>query len=78
MARECGAEIVYSRKPNPSLISTERFDEDAIRADLRRTLDVARGCRVELVMKDVHTLNNQPVRLARWVQLAREAVDDAR
>ena len=76
MARECGGEIVYSRKPNPSLISTERFDEGVIRADLRRTLDVARGCRVELVMKDVHTLNNQPERLPRWVQLAREAIDD--
>lgn len=77
MARECGAEIVYSRKPNPALISTERFDEGAIRADLRRTLDVARGCRIELIMKDVHTLNNQPERLAGWVQLAREAVDEA-
>ena len=76
MARECGADIVYSRKPNPTLISTGVFDEVAMRADLRRTLEVARGCRVELVMKDVHTLNDEPARLARWVELAREAVDE--
>jgi len=76
MARELGSDIVFSRKPNPTLISTERFDEDAIREDIRHTLTVARGCRIELVMKDVHTLNNEPQRLARWVELAREVVDE--
>jgi hypothetical protein len=74
MARACGRKVVYSRKPNPSLISTSRFDEDAIRADLRQTLSVAGGCRLEIIMKDVHTLNNRPERLARWVELARETI----
>ena len=74
MARELGRNVVYSRKPNPAMISTEKFDETAIRADLRRTLTTARGCRVELIMKDVHTLNNEPERLPRWVQLARETI----
>lgn len=72
MAELCGTRIVYSRKPNPTQISTSVFDEDAIRADLRRTLDTARGCRVELIMKDVHTLHEEPARLPRWVELARE------
>jgi len=27
-------------------------------------------------MKDVHTLNNQPERLPRWVALAREAIGE--
>ena len=76
MARELGRDIVYSRKPNPTLISTERFDEDAIRADLRHTLDVTRGCRVEIIMKDVHTLRNEPERLPRWVAIAREVIGE--
>jgi len=76
MAAELGRDYVFARKPNPTLVSTERFDEDAIRADLRRTLTVARGCEIELAMKDVHTLNNEPARLARWVQLAREVIDE--
>lgn len=76
MARECGRSIVYSRKPNPSLISTAHFDEEAIRADLRHTLSLAGGCRLELIMKDVHTLHNQPERLARWVELARETIGE--
>jgi len=77
MAEALNTDIVYSRKSNPTLISTEIFDEDAIRSDLRHTLDVARGCRVELIMKDVHTLNDQPDRLPRWVKIAREVVDEA-
>lgn len=78
MAREMGRKYVYSRKPNPSMISTEKFDEGAIRADIRKTLTAAaaHGCRVEIVMKDVHTVNNEPERLARWVQLAREVVSE--
>lgn len=74
MAEACGTEIVYSRKQNPTLISTEVFDEEAIATDLRTTLETANGCRVELIMKDVHTLCEQPERLPRWVELAREAV----
>ncbi|MBT3343575.1 MAG: hypothetical protein HN712_03280 [Gemmatimonadetes bacterium] len=75
MADACGTQIVYSRKQNPTLISTEVFDEAAIRADLLTTLETAADCRVELVMKDVHTLSEQPERLPRWVALAREAID---
>ena len=75
MAQALGSDIVYCRKPNPALISTEHFDEDWIRADIRNTLTIAKGCRIEIVMKDVHTLNNEPGRLPRWVQIAREEVD---
>lgn len=78
MARELGRRYVFSRKPNPSMISTARMDEGAIRADLRATLELARGCRLEIVMKDVHTLNDEPGRLARWVQLAREEIAASR
>jgi hypothetical protein len=53
------------------------FDVEAIRADLRSTLRIAGKCPLELVMKDVHTLNNRPERLGRWVALAREACAEA-
>jgi hypothetical protein len=72
MARECGKEIIFCRKPNPTLISTGVFDEDAIRQDIRATLQAAAGCNLEFAMKDVHTLNNQPWHLGRWVAIARE------
>lgn len=75
MAQELGSTCVYSRKPSPTLISTEHFDEDAIRADICKTLTIARGCRIEIIMKDVHTLNNEPWRLPRWVEIARQEID---
>ena len=78
LADRLGDRYVYSRKPAPSMISARRFDEDEIRADLRKTLDTAANCRVEIIMKDVHTLNNQPERLTRWVELAREEISRAR
>lgn len=77
MAEACGSKVVYSRKPNPTQVSTERFNEDQIRSDLQETLSAARDCRLEIVMKDVHTLNNQPHRLSRWVALAREEIEKA-
>ncbi len=77
MAEACGTEIVYSRKPKPTLVSTSVFDEDAIRADIQNTLQTAKGCRIELIMKDVHTLNNDPARLPRWVVIAREEIEKA-
>lgn len=77
MAAALGRDYVFSRKPNPTLISTGVFDERAIRADIRRTLEIARGCRLEIIMKDVHTLNEEPERLARWVRIAREEIDKA-
>ena len=73
MAEECRGRYVFCRKPNPALISTDRWDEDAIREDVRGTLRAAKGCASELVMKDVHTLRDQPWRLGRWCDLAREA-----
>lgn len=76
MARELAGKYVYCRKPNPAMISTPHFDEAAIRADLRKTIDLTRkhGCNLEIVMKDVHTVQNQPERFARWVQIAKEEI----
>lgn len=76
MAEALGQDYVYSRKPLPTLVSTEIFDEKAIRQDISQTLSIAKDCRVELIMKDVHTLNNQPERLARWVEIAREVIEE--
>jgi hypothetical protein len=76
MAEALGDRYVYSRKPAPALISTGVFDEQRIREDLRQTLRTARGCHVELVMKDVHTLGGEATRLGRWVRIAREVIEE--
>jgi hypothetical protein len=72
MGEALGRDYVFSRKPNPTLISCEQFDEDLIRQDLLQTLTAAKNCNLEIIMKDVHTLRGDPSRLGRWVRLARK------
>ena len=74
MAEALGKDYVFSRKPNPSLISVPDFDETLIRKDLEKTLSIAGECPLEIIMKDVHTLCDDPSRIARWVELAFEAI----
>ena len=62
-----------SRKPNPAI-----FAEDALASRagagrrLRDFLDQARGCHVELIMKDISTVRRQPQRLWEWARIAIE------
>jgi hypothetical protein len=74
MAEMLEDKYVYSRKPAPSLLAVPRVDEEAVRADIRATLDVTRGCVVELIMKDNHTLGRNPDNLVRWVRIVREEI----
>jgi len=66
---------IYSRKPAPSPLAVPHMEEDAVRTDLRSTLEIAKGCVVELIMKDNHTLGKNPDNLVRWVKIAREEVE---
>lgn len=74
MAEALDRHYVFNRKPNPTLVSTQRWDENAIRADLATTLSVAKGCNVDIVLKDVHTVCRQPWRLGRWAEIGREEI----
>jgi hypothetical protein len=67
-----GQDYVFCRKPKPTLISTEAFDEDLIREDIRNTMRIAGECPLEFAMKDVHTVSDQPWRMGRWVEIVRE------
>ncbi len=66
---------ILSMKPSPTPISTPRIDEEAIRADLRRALEATRGCVVEIIMKDNHTIGGRPENVARWCRIAREEAE---
>jgi len=74
MAGKLGRRIIFSRKPNPTLVCA-MFDAPQIREDLRATLRIAGQGVLEIILKDTHTVQNQPWRLSRWVQIALEEVD---
>lgn len=74
MAEHLGDRYIFSCKPNPAYLAASVFDEDVSRAELRRVIRAARAnhCRLELIMKDNHTIANDPRRVIRWVEIARE------
>jgi len=72
MAQQLEDNYIYSLKPRPADLAMADFDERRIRQELREVLAVTRQCCVEIVMKDNHTIRNDPRRVIRWVQIARE------
>jgi len=75
MSEYLGDRYVLSMKPNPAALAKPEIDQSAIRRELRRTLDVTRGCIVEIIMKDNHTLGNRPENAVRWCRIAREEAE---
>jgi hypothetical protein len=75
MAEQLEDNYIYSLKPNPIDLAMSSFDEDRIRADIRETLEIIQNCCVEIIMKDNHTIKNDPQRVIRWVQIVREEIE---
>lgn len=73
-AEGVGRQYVFSAKPNPAVLATESWHPEQARADLRKILEATRGCHVEIIMKDIHTLRNEPHRLWEWAEIAMEEV----
>ena len=67
-------QYIMSNKPSPAFLAQPSFDGDAVRADLRRTIKAAKdhGLRLELLLKDISTVKNEPQRLWRWAEIAEE------
>ncbi len=72
MADHLRGDYIFSMKPSPSPLATATFNADAIRQDLRKAFAIARGCRVECIMKDNHTLGHRPENVVEWCRVAKE------
>jgi len=75
MADKLGDQYIYSMKPNPVDLAVPSLNEERIRTGLRRDLQITRNCRVEIIMKDNHTIGNNPQNVTRWCQIAREEAE---
>ena len=72
MAEYLGNRYIYSMKPSPSDIAQPRIDKDGIRKQLRRALEITKGCVVEIIMKDNHTIGKRPENVIEWCRVAKE------
>lgn len=75
-AEQIGRDYVMSYRPNPAEMVCCGFDEDRIRQIVRRDLATCRGLCVDITLKDVNTVENQPQRLGRWVRIVKEVIEE--
>jgi len=74
-AEQIGEDYVLSYRPSPSDMVGYDFDPDRIRRILRRDLEACRGCHVDITLKDVETVQGDPERVRRWVQITRDVIE---
>ena len=65
-------------KPRPADLAMGTFEEERVRAELRQALQVTRDCRVEVIMKDNHTIGKRPENVVRWCRIAKEEAEKER
>ncbi|MFH0797762.1 MAG: hypothetical protein V2A65_12065 [Candidatus Omnitrophota bacterium] len=77
-ASALGDKYIFSYKPNPAVLATDAWNPEAIRTELRQTLEILKshGCITEIIMKDISTIRYQPQRLREWTQIAVEVSEE--
>ncbi|EGO63013.1 hypothetical protein [Acetonema longum] len=77
MAAKLKHDYIYSLKPSPSNLALPVMDEAVARKELKEALKIAGeydNC-LEIIMKDNHTLGNNPENIKNWVKIAREEIE---
>lgn len=75
-AEQMMGKYVASLKPNSSFLARETWDLDAAREDLKKRIKDLQGLNMEIIIKDVSTVQYQPQRLWQWTQMASEVIKD--
>jgi len=75
MAEYIGDKYVLSLKPNPTDLAVSVMDQESVRKKIKNALKITRGCILEIIMKDNHTLGNNPSNLVNWVKIVREEIE---
>jgi hypothetical protein len=72
-----GKRYIYSWKPNPAALCGPGVDYGALERSIRETIGIARGCCLEIIMKDTHTFQGQAERISRWSEIASRLAAEA-
>ncbi len=76
-AEQIGTDYVISWRPNPTDMICSGFDRDRIRRILRQGLEITKGCRVHICLKDIETVEGEPERLVEWVRLVQDIIAES-
>ena len=68
---------VFSWKPNPAMVAGERLDTEWIRTAIGKAIGDARGCVLEMILKDTHTVRGELSRFTEWTRIVLELAEEA-
>jgi len=66
---------IFSMKAHPTTISTPEINTESIRKTLQRAFEITKGCVVEVIMKDNHTIGKRPENVVQWCRIAKEEAE---
>lgn len=66
-----GCNYVYSRKPVPAHLSGPSPNWDLLEKDMKDTFAATRQSHIEILFRDVYTINGDRPRLRRWVDMTK-------
>ena len=66
-----GRKYVYSRKPTPAFISGADPDWELAEEDMKKTYAATRDCNVEILVRDLYTIDGDRPRLRKWVDMTK-------
>jgi hypothetical protein len=70
-----GSKVIYHRKPSPNFLGIGTvLEEDAVREHIRKTLQAARGCTLEITQRDVYTINHDVKKAKRYIDIIKEEI----
>lgn len=73
---QIGRDYVVSWRPTPAVVSSG-FDSDAIRESIKQGFEDSGNCNIEIMLKEVMTVQNDLSRLAKWAEIARQEAENA-
>ena len=69
------AGVIYSRKPRPNYIGVGKMDDEAFAEHVAQTVRAARGGHLEIVFRNIYTLDGDVSKPGRAVKIVREQFD---
>ena len=75
-AEQIKRDYVISYRPSPADMVSYDFNEERITKIVKRDLEYCKGLHVDITLKDVETVQGDPLRIKRWVEVVRKIIDD--
>lgn len=76
MAEYLQGNYVYSLKPNPSYLAVASPDFAEIERQLQSAMNRTKNCRLEIIMKDNHTIGGNPQNVIEWCKTAKRIAEN--